>query len=44
MYACTLAHVLYFVLEVRDFGDIQDFFASGMIRSVVDIKPVTAMK
>lgn len=43
-YACPPAHVLYFVLEANDFGDIQEFFKSGEARSVVDIKPVSAMK
>ena len=44
IYACPPTHVLYFVLESSDFSEIQEFFAPGMGRSVVDIKPVSEVK
>ncbi|MBI2008436.1 hypothetical protein HYS82_02160 [Candidatus Amesbacteria bacterium] len=41
---CTPAHTLYFVVEANDFNALQEFFAPGMTRCLVDIKPVVEMK
>lgn len=44
IYRCGPAHRLYYVLEANDFGEVEKFFMKGMTRTVVDIKPVVAMK
>lgn len=40
IYACPPAHILYFILEATEMQDVLEFFAPGLARTNVDIKPV----